>query len=175
MAQYNQREQDRLRNTASGPAVAVVNADGSAAGNATVTLGPGLVTITMGTALSSAIDSISAVPTGNITLNPSNVFIGLVTAVQGGKLLVSSATAGSISVSTTPTLILASDVNTFTTFVQNISNTTVFISSATGTCNASLAVQLTQNSNLKRDNFTGPWFASVATGGGEVRFLRDLL
>lgn len=167
----NQREFDKFTEPTTGITAVntflsggTVNVAGS---SATIYVGTSMVTVTLGTALSSAIDSVS--------LGAATVFIGLATVVIGLPGVASRATVGQASVSTTPVQVLAADSNTITTFIQNISNTTVFISTATGSCNASLGIMLTQRDNLQLNNFNGTWFAATGAGSGEVRYLRDLL
>lgn len=90
-------------------------------------------------------------------------------------VIASLATAGNASVGTTPVQILSSATAIIGSVIQNISNTTVYISVATNTCNASLSIILTNLDELTVTNYIGSLFASVNAGSGEIRFLTSLL
>lgn len=159
--------------------VTVANKDRTITGNLTLSDAKtyiGLVTSTLGA--SSAFVGIVTVTnrdmtiTGNLTLSDAKTYIGLVTTTVGVPFSSGTATAGNASIGTTPVLVVASDANTVRTVVQNISNTTVFVSHATLSCNASLSLLLTNLDSIDSDYYTGDWYAGVGAGSAQVRFLR---
>ncbi len=130
-------------------------------------------TVFIGTPTLFAVVNTGAAGGGNTTLNPSPNYIGLVTAVPT-PLFVSRVTQANASIGTTPVSVLASDAASIDTFMYNISNTTIFVSNATISCNASLGIPVFLNDTFSYSKFTGPLFASVVAGAGEVRFWRSL-
>jgi len=96
---------------------------------------------------------------------------GDVNAKRFYSILGATAIASNVSISTTPTTVIPSNVNRLSFLIRNISNTTIFLS-FTSIMSIS-TMYLRQNDVLESNSYQGPIFSTVGAGTGELRFIEE--